>query len=242
MIAVAVAFAVVFEAGRRIHEHGTGVPDGVFGCIAAAAIVGISFGVWRLLAGRIEVTKPLKQEMRATRVDSREREQRRQKLADEGKKASAALREARQLRIAELEADPNPERRKYAALVMKGEQWSDDQIAYNEDREATASCPHLRPIEHAIRQAGIPTRLVTAPWKAGSTLYSKVRADCRIHVPELERRFTLSESFGYSEGYAPEHYQYDNPWAGLTCRECKSSMELVHPEWPGPHSRWFPEN
>lgn len=52
----------------------------------------------------------------------------------------------------------DPAKRKYIPLVEWGEQWSGEQTAYYEDRNLTATCAHLQPIERAMRLAGIEIR------------------------------------------------------------------------------------
>src|ERR1700730_2474129 len=86
------------------------------------------------------------------------REERMKKLREEGERAMVEIRERRRIRIAQLLADPA--KAKYAPLVERGQEWSDEQIAYNEDPNLTGTCPHLQPTEHAMRMAGIVPRLL----------------------------------------------------------------------------------
>ena len=149
-----------------------------------------------------------------------------------------AYRERRRLRIAELSADPA--KRKYAELMERGGYWSDSQIAYEENREITATCRHLAGIEHDMRLAGIKTLLFTEGWQKSFAPMPHIQADCRINGEELIRRYTLADSVNYREGYQPERHESDNPWAQLTCKACQSRIDLVHPEWPRAGTPWFP--
>ena len=115
--------------------------------------------------------------------------------------------------------------------MERGEEWSDEQIAYHEDANLTSTCPHLQPVERAMRQAGIVPKLI-AP-------LNKVKADCCINEPELSSRFPRAASVRYTEGYRPERHYEDNPCARLTCSQCGSTIELVHPEWPRDNTKWF---
>jgi hypothetical protein len=77
---------------------------------------------------------------------------RRQRLANE---------EARRQRLAALAADPIKCR--YVKLIEAGHSWSDAQIAYDLDRCQTATCPHLQPIERALRDHGLYLRRWAGP-------------------------------------------------------------------------------
>jgi hypothetical protein len=146
------------------------------------------------------------------------------------------MREHHRRRIAELKADPDPARRKYAKLVERGGQWSDAQIAYNDDPERTGTCPHLAPLELAMRRAGIRTHLRIFSWKDDVTRLLQVRADCCVNAAALN----LAPPVSYQEGYQPERHPEDNPWAKLSCDECRSSIELTHSEWSRGTLPWFP--
>lgn len=222
MVAVALAFCTVLPFGLRFRNNFPGISDNGFAAMMAFALAAISFGVMRLLLGRGFGPAAGK---RLNRVDR----QRLQQIKEKSARDVAAWREQKRLRVAELLADPN--KRPYAALVERGEEWSDEQIAYHEHPNRTATCPHLQPVERAIRQAGIVPKLLKP---------LAVRADCCIRNAELRRYFTLPESVRYEEGYSPERYYQDNPWARLTCYACGSTIDLVHSEWPRPTTTWFP--
>lgn len=68
----------------------------------------------------------------------------------------------------------NPNKRKYVLLIERGQWWTDEQIAYQENQSATARCVHLQPVERAMRSAGIVPRRLTEPWHAGLSRHSRV--------------------------------------------------------------------
>ncbi|MEO7650968.1 MAG: hypothetical protein ABIZ80_10915 [Bryobacteraceae bacterium] len=244
MVAVGSAFIIVLSLAFVIHDYYPRTPDQVFGAIVAVVLVATAFGIFRVLSGL-----PLCGGPRGTgywhgggsppvrRFDP-EREARIQKIRDEAARTTVALRERTRLRIAELRADSA--RRKYAELVERGEEWSDEQIAYREDRNVTGTCPHLEAIERGMRVAGVAAKLHTEWWRKESGPLLKVKADCCVHESALRSQFALAESVRYAEGYQPERHHEDNPWAQLTCSACDSTIELVHSEWPRPATKWFP--
>jgi len=135
----------------------------------------------------------------------------------------------RQQFLSELAGDPI--RRPYLALIERGEHWSADSVAYDLDPHATTTCKHLRPIECAIRQAGIRVRL---RWSA------VIDAPCMIDGQALAQQFDLPPSVTYSE---PQHYDRsaeDPPSALISCSLCQSRINAVHrevassdtPTWP----------
>jgi len=225
MAAVAAAFASALTLGFAIRPRVPAIPDRVFGAVLAVVLVAIAAAAVRLLAGPFARTR----RVQAARPHDPERDERGRKIKEETGRQMAALRERKRLRIAELMADPA--KRKYVALVERGERWSDEQIAYHEDPGMTASCPHLQPIERGMRMAGIVLKLL-APLK--------LMTDCCIYEAGLRERFPLSEPVRYLEGYDVERHDQDNPWARLECSECGSTIGLVHPEWPRPTTKWFP--
>src|SRR6185295_6370151 len=102
--------------------------------------------------------------------------------------ARKAREELLQRRLAHLAADPL--RRKYVALIKGGEHWTDEQIDYDIDPAWTVTCPHLRPIEKAMRAARLPMRRGTG---------AQVDAACVVDEDRLKRDFTASGPAGYHE-------------------------------------------
>jgi hypothetical protein len=220
MAGVAVAFGTAIPMGFVLRDRYPSIPDFAFGALVAGMLTAVAFGVTRLIAGpRLWAAPP----------PDAEREERLQQYRQESSRRSATYAEQRRQRVAELLADPAKFR--YAALVERGEHWSDEQIAYQEDPMATATCRHLAPIERAMRSAGIVPK-----WMAPL----RVTADCCVDETGLRNRMALAESVRYTEGYRPERDDHDNPWAGLSCSRCGSAIGLAHPEWPCALTRWFP--
>jgi hypothetical protein len=223
IVGVAVAFAVVVPLGFFMHHDFPWIPEGFLGAMLALMLPCLAFGVFRTL--RPQEFGP-------------QRRKRHSGVDKEGERSRTAFREAKRLRIAELNADPS--RRKYAALMERGGWWTDEQIAYLENPNATATCAHLGAIEHAMRAAGIVPRLLPEVPQPGFGPLPRVRADCRIHEPELLRRFAVAGSVRHLTGFYPERAEFDNPWAELSCSACGSAIELVHPQHPRPTTVWFP--
>ena len=234
VVAVALGFAIGLQTGAILHQKYPGLPDLALGFIVSGIIVAVAFGILLLLLSifRRGKTRPSVQ----TFLQNRANRARQQAAKEYSLKVYATYKENKQRRIAELTADPTKHR--YIALVEKGEWWSDDQIAYHENRELTATCPHLQALEHAMRMEGIELRRLGESWHTASL--AMVRGDCRINEKILQQRFLLPESARYRTGYQPERSEFDGPWADLFCSTCDSKIELVHPEWPRPKTRWFP--
>jgi hypothetical protein len=143
----------------------------------------------------------------------------------------ATPREARQIhdrRLAELQADPV--KRKYIERFERGEYWSDEQIAYAEDRLRLATCEHLQPIERAMRAAGIETRLTNLC----------LVAPCRVDQAALGERFVLPESVHYTEMHVPDRSIHDPPVAFIQCDVCRTFIDVIHPSQAAADTPWFP--
>lgn len=135
----------------------------------------------------------------------------------------------RQRFLEELAADPL--RSSYLARIERGEHWSTERIAYDQDSDALATCEHLQAIERALREADIQVRL---QWT------KVVGAACMINVRALMQQFDLAPWVAYTE---PQ--QYDRSAEGLSsasisCSSCGSRIYSVHrvmassdtPTWP----------
>ena len=141
-----------------------------------------------------------------------------------------ARAEVRRLRVAELAADPR--RAKYAPLVARGEDWSDAAILYHEDPNRLATCVHLRPIEQAVRRAGIAARLYRE---------HDVVATCRIDLPRLEQVVSVAPPIRYAEFFQADRAENDLPTAFLICDEHKSILYTTHPAAAGADTApWMP--
>ena len=166
MGALAAGFFIVLWIGFSLDDRPAPAPFAGRLPVAVAIIAGFA-----AVVGLVPVVR------RAAAVRDRRRSARR---------THAAYQRDRAARIAMLAADPV--RHTYALRMEKGEAWSDEQIAYDEDRRRLATCMHLQPIERSMREAGIEVRL-TGP--------SAIRANCRIDRAGLERRSLLSAPAEY---------------------------------------------
>lgn len=139
------------------------------------------------------------------------------------------VEEALRRRLEALAADPD--RRKYADRIRRGESWSDEQIDYAENPAAVATCEHLRPIERAMRIAGIDVRLNLGP---------KVSAIARIDHDSFREQFLLPEVVKYSEPPAHGRGFEDVREALIACEQHRSAIDVVHPQEAKPSTPWFP--
>jgi hypothetical protein len=240
MAGVAVGGVVAFLLGSMLHDAYPGLPDMALAWIGVLSWVALAFGIlyvlhpWKsrtpiTVARAFVPTLPLTPPAPPAG---------REKIKREAELSHAAYQEAKRLRIAELAVDPAKAR--YVDLMQRGDWWTDEQIAYHENSQATATCPHLQSVELAIRSAGIVSRLQCEPWYRGFLPLPRVRADCCINEPELRRRFVLAPSVQHVTGYQPERSEFDNPWAELRCGDCDSTIVLEHPGYPGSTTVWFP--
>ena len=133
--------------------------------------------------------------------------------------------------------------RLYTAPPALGQFRAAAQRAYAENPNATEACAHLRPIEHAMRRAGVKLSLLDVHEYA-----PVVMAECRINVPELNRVFHLPAWIYYQEGFQPERSPYDNPRADIFCEQClktshmRAIVSVPHPaEWRA-DTPWFPSS
>jgi len=138
-------------------------------------------------------------------------------------------RAAQQQRLAQLAADPV--RRRYAALIERGESWTDAQIAYDLDPAMTATCQHLQAIERAIRRTGIKARRYAG---------ADVGVACALDPTALAKSFALPRSVRYEEPPPHDRASADSLVALLRCTSCRSSIVGWHPSTAGPHAPVFP--
>ena len=216
LVAVVAAFVIVITFGPALHESFPAIPQTVLGAFLGCVCVLVAFLIAGLLLGwRIP---PYFANVA-----------RRRRAKEHANRQYSAFEEAKRARMAELATDPK--RIKYVPNVERGESWSDEQIAYQENPDANATCVHLRSIERAMRSADIALRLEAD---------AKVQANCCIHPQELSNVFPLPVSVRYDTGYYPERCETDNPWARLSCKECRSTIDLIHPEAAKSRTPWFP--
>ncbi len=199
---VAAGFFLVIKIGFLVHHDPQPAPIANNALTATAVLI--------LCAGAVAATRLAFQS--SGKVATRAR------LRADAKRAMEAHAKARQRRAAELAADPA--RAKYAPLVERGEDWSDEKIAYNENPDRTATCAHLQPVERAMRAAGIEARLHTT---------GTVIAKCRIDYPAFQRAFPLAPPVRYAEFFESDRGSDDFPTAFLICDEHRSLVRTLHP-------------
>jgi hypothetical protein len=206
---VASGIDLVLAANYRL--SGQPMPAAIAGAVSAAIIV-LALAV---LAAGIAIARRW-----------RRAAQRRQL----GPQPVPAWQQLRDTRIAELRVDPA--KLKYIPLVERGEEWSDKQIAYHEDRSLLVTCRHLQPIEGGLRQTAIKMRRI------GST---SVSADCRIDQVAIGRLYHLQPPAYYSEYYQGDRSATDFPTAILTCKDCRSFIRVLHPDEAKRDTPVFPD-
>ena len=131
-------------------------------------------------------------------------------------------------RLADLAADPV--RRKYVPLIERGESWNDTQIAYDLDPTARVTCAHLRPIETAMREAGL---------KVQPSVAAHLNVGAVIDPAELSRLYP-DPLVAYSEFELGGRHYEDNPVAQIACAEHRSAIYALHPREAKPETPRFP--
>ena len=187
------------------------IPDAITGAVTASIIVLALAGI----AAGIAIAR---------------RQRRAFQRSQRGPQPVPVWQQLRDQRIAELRADPA--KLKYIPLVERGEEWTDEQIAYHEDRALLVTCRHLRPIEEGMRRTEIKMR------RLGST---SVNADCRIDQVGIGRLYHLQRPAYYSEYYQGDRSATDFPTALLTCTDCRSFIRVLHPDEARRDTPIFPE-
>jgi hypothetical protein len=215
---VGAGFVIALNAGFRAHEQP--VPGPLAKACYPAGLVLVAVLVFvvvkRPFAGWGAGLPPLNP-IRLRRYRAEMRRQR------------EAFETARALRVATLSADPAL--RPYAERIAAGEAWSDQQIAYDRDSDALATCRHLAPIEHGMRRAGLDVRLAVPP---------QARARCRIDEAGLWAAYPPGGLLTYAERYLGGRAAEDDPEAYLMCQACKATIDVAHPELVRDGTPWFP--
>jgi hypothetical protein len=204
MAVVGAGMFLALKLGFVLHGDPQPDPIGSPGLTAAATLVfglGVARGVWLAARSRSGVPARVRRETAAY--------------------VSGAVAE-RERRVAELAS--NPATAQYAPLVERGEEWSDENIAYFEDPRATVTCDHLQPIERAMRDAGIVARRLRN---------RTIRATCRIDYPALQASFDISTPVRYAEYYAGDRDEQDFPVAFIICDAHTSMINALHPDEAG---------
>ena len=120
-------------------------------------------------------------------------------------------------RLAGMAADPL--RRKYVERIARGEYWSDEEIAFNDDPAATGVCVHLRPIEQLMREQQIDIKPVYP---------LRIRANCLVDPVKLGIRPPPVVGVAYLHVHMPDRSMLDPRSAMIMCSICSSCIEVVH--------------
>ena len=99
------------------------------------------------------------------------------------------------------------------------------------DPAELATCEHLRPVEQAMRGAGIAMR---------TSRVGYVSADCRISQPEFLAEFGDDLAALYGEHHEIDRSVHDPKTALFHCWTCRASLVVVHPEEAAAGTPWFP--
>jgi hypothetical protein len=205
MAVVAAGFFLVLKIGFILHHDPLPAPFSSRGLTGLSAIV-LAAGAAKasILAAKAMGRRPNYRDRHNLKHEMSEREI------------------ARRQRAVLLAADPT--RAKYAPLVERGEEWSDEDIAYAESPSATNSCSHLQLVERTMRHRGIEARRYKT---------RDIVAKCRIDFPALQSSFEVVPPVRYAEFYQGDRYEFEHPTAFLICDEHNSIIHTVHPEDAG---------
>lgn len=212
MAAVGAGFVVVLDVG--FHAHHQPAP-GDLDLLLAPALVALAAG-FGVLAGQARTWG-----VGRSRLSRRDRARlRAQRLA---------FAEERRRRVADLAADPL--RARYAALVEAGQAWSDEQIAYDLDPAARATCAHLQTLEGVLRDAGVFVKRQPPP---------NVTARCVIDPEALKARLNLEACVAFTEGSMGGRAYEDGLFAMVRCSACQSRIDVTHRHEPNAAAPLFP--
>jgi len=136
-------------------------------------------------------------------------------LAERYRRVDHDLIEQWEARFQALRADPS--RRPFAEHALHGDFPEDHQIDYWQDPEARRTCEHLRPVEGALRDAGIqctpPEGTAGAPF---------VGTSATLDEPKLRQRFALPD---FVEWRVESPEPHDPGTERLLCTACTSWLE-----------------
>lgn len=141
----------------------------------------------------------------------------------------ARVAEEKRRRLADMANDPI--RRKYVERIERGEYWSDEEIAFNEDVNAVGVCEHLHPIEQRMRAEGIDLRPVYP---------LRIRANCLVDPEKLGIKPPPVHGVAYVDVHIPDRSMLDPRSAMITCSICNSYIDVVHSDVATPDTPWFP--
>ena len=210
MLAVACGFWVLIGLGFRFHGQTAPAP--------------IDAGLWPALALLLVL---LALGLRAALRHFR----RCRRLARQAAQRSEAPLQGERRRqwLAGLAADPRT--RGYAERIAAGDVfWTPERVAYDLDARASACCAHLAPLERAMREAGLPLRLVGP---------DHVEAGVRTDEAAVRARVALPGCVRYEEFVAWDRAVEDLPVARWRCTQCESLLSVRHPRAADAATRCF---
>jgi hypothetical protein len=121
----------------------------------------------------------------------------------------------------------DPKRKRYADMIAAGDYfWTAERVEYDLDPHATTCCPHVAPIEAAMREEGLQVQLHTIGFAT---------AKCTIDAQALATRFSLPDGVGYREIQTYDRSEESIPIAIVGCTACRSHVAVEH-------ARTAPEN
>ncbi|MEP6835297.1 MAG: hypothetical protein ABJB74_18070 [Gemmatimonas sp.] len=148
-----------------------------------------------------------------------------------GRDARVMARVALEKRKRLTEMADDPARRKYVERIERGEHWRDEEIAFNEDANATGVCEHLFPIEQLMRLNGIDLRPEYA---------LVINANCLVNIEKLQLQIGIVEPIRYMEPHIPDRSMLDPRSAMFVCSRCVSTIRTVHLDSVKPDTPSFP--
>jgi hypothetical protein len=114
----------------------------------------------------------------------------------------------------------DPKRKRYADMIAAGDYfWTPERVEYDLDPRATTCCPHVAPIESAMRAEGLEVQLHTSGFAT---------AACTIDAETLAKRFSLPDGVGYMEIPTYDRSDEPIPMAIVGCRACGSHVGVEH--------------
>lgn len=122
----------------------------------------------------------------------------------------------------------DPRRRPFAAHALSGDFPTDDEIDYLLDSSARRTCMHLRPVEEALRDAGVACALMRP---AGGTT-AHVATAATLDEPALRARYALPPFLEW-QVTPPEPHEAGSE--RLACTRCGATIENGRgARFPGP--------
>lgn len=119
----------------------------------------------------------------------------------------------------------------FAAGSFFNRPWCGKPVKPGDYPPAAIECSHLQPLKLAMQSGNIemqPENLV------------HTRANCRINLKEVARRFGPAIAALYEERHFIDRSFHDPKSAYFWCDACRSRLSVVHPEEARAATPWFP--